>query len=215
MSILKSYTTPRGITLGFHRVRQVVIDSNGVNALVHSFPSKDQFNGEADIPTQSWQTPLPVSVLGANSVADAEAWLVSDATSPLVSGTIDGDVDELTRARDAKRRALAAQRDTLEFAGVNVPDIGLVGTDPASQRLLTGAAVLAMISASQAQPFSLGWTLKDGVTVVTLDTTGVISTSVAIGVYVSAVYVAHRAALAALDAASTIEEVNAVQISLS
>jgi hypothetical protein len=212
MSILKAYTHVNGLTLGFHRVRQLVIDSRGVNALIHSFASKAQFTGDADIPNASWQTPIPLSAIaGANPVNAAEEWLVSDLTSPLVSGNIDTDADELTRAKDSKKRFLASQRDALEFAGVTVPDVGVVPTDPASQRLLTGATVLAMIALSQEAPFSLPFAMKDG-SVFDFGPQSLMSTAVAVGAYVSTVYVAHRAALAQVDAAETIEAVNAVNL---
>lgn len=219
MSILKQYTNHQGITLGFHRAVQITVRPSGAKVLVHSWPAKEQFDAVRDVdmpmPRGITEVDLPMDVLTELNPIDAvEQWLVTAPASPFVSGDIDVDASELDQAKANKRRQLLIQRDSLEFAGVNVPDVGLVPTDAASQRLLTGAVVLAMIALSQGMPYSMPFAMKDG-TVFTFDATSIVSTSVAIGVYVSAVYVAHRAAVAAIDAATTIEEVNAVQISFS
>lgn len=213
MSILKQYTNSQGITLGYHRVVQVIVDKDGVKANVHSWPTSEQYQANVDTGLPRGQT--YVNVPSISSLAEAEAFLVSDSGSPFFGGEVEVEQTTVELARANKLRTLLIQRDNLEFAGVNVPDVGVVGTDAASQRLLTGSAVLALLAMGQGAPFQVEWTLKDGVNSVTLSANDVAALSVAVGVYVSQVYVAHRAAVAAVAAASTVEDVNAVQISLS
>lgn len=220
MSILKQYTNVQGITLGYHRVVQIVVEASGAKALVQSWPGKEQYealaNTGAPMPRGIVEVAVPLFVLAeADPIAAVETYLVSFPDSPFVNGTIETDANALETAKTNKLRSLLTERDSYEFAGVNVPDIGVIGTDSNSQRLLTGTAVLAMFAMNQGHPFSVEWTLKDGVSVVTLDVQKTAECSVAVGLYVSSVYVAHRSAVAAVEAATTVEEVNTVRISLT
>lgn len=213
MSILKNYTNARGINCGFHRLVQVMVSETQALATIHSWPNKQLFEAAGNMPMSSIVETLevPSHALSSNTFASVEQWLISDQSSPLFGGTIDTDADELTRAKATKQRLLRERRDVLETAGVTVEGVGVLATDVASQRLLTGAAVLALIAAQRQQEFSIAWTLADQ-SAVQLNADEVISCSVIVGTHVSGVFAAHRSASLAVEAATTVEEVDAVSL---
>lgn len=213
MSILKNYTNSRGIASTYHRVAQLMINATQVLATVHSWPTKSmyEFAGPMALPSIVDTLEVPSSVLAPDAFASVEQWLINDQSSPFFGGTIDTDADELTRAKATKQRLLRERRDVLETSGVTVEGVGVLATDVASQRLLTGAAVLALIAAQRQQEFSIAWTLADQSTV-QLNADEVISCSVIVGTHVAGVFSAHRAASLAVEAAITVEEVNAVSL---
>jgi hypothetical protein len=213
MSILKNYINARGINCGYHRLVQVMINETQALATIHSWPTKQMFEAAGNMPMSSIVETLevPSHALSSNVFASVEQWLIGDEFSPFFGGTLDTDTDELTRAKATKQRLLRERRDVLETAGVTVEGVGALATDVASQRLLTGAAVLALISAQLQQPFSIEWTLAD-LSTVQLNAGQVISCSVAVGTHVAGVFSAHRVASLATEAASTIEEVSAVSL---
>lgn len=209
MSIIKNVTNAQGFSSGYSKVGYLLVFDDRVVAQVHNWRTKEAYAQSSMIPTVTDQVNVPFSVLGENALAAAEAWLVSDPSSPYVDGTLDADQSDLQKAKDAKQRQLRDRRDVLEFAGVVVDGIGPFATDASSQRLLTGAAVLAMIASSNQQPFELQWTLAD-LSVVMLTVPQILGASIAVGTHVSTVYAQHRVAAAAVEAATTIEEVQAV-----
>lgn len=213
MSISKNYTNARGIASTYHRVAQLMVNATQVLATVHSWPTKSMYElaGPMALPSIVDTLEVPSSVLAPNAFAAVEEWLISDQSSPFFGGTIDTDADELTLAKLTKQRLLRERRDALEFSNVEVEGVGVIATDVASQRLLTGAAVLALIASQAQQPFSLEWTLAD-LSSVQLNAIQVISCSVAVGTHVAGVFAAHRAAASAVEAATTLEEMNAVSL---
>jgi hypothetical protein len=213
MSISKNYTNARGIATAYHRVVQVMVNPSQVLATVHSWPTKGMYEAAGPMTLASVVETLevPSSVLAPDAITAIEQWLINDQTSPLFGGTMDTDADELTRAKATKQRLLRERRDALETGGVTVEGVGVLATDVSSQRLLTGAAVLALISVQREQPFSIAWTLAD-LSTVQLDANEVISCSVIVGNHVASVFTAHRVASLAVEAASTVEEVNAVAL---
>lgn len=213
MAILKNHTNVRGLSAGYHRVAQVVINATDVLATIHSWPTKEMFEaaGPMALPGIVDTVSVPNSVLTPDTLSAVEQWLISNQISSFFGGVLDTDTDELTRAKTTKQRLLREQRDAREASGVVVDGIGAVATDVASQRLLTGAAVLALIATQAQQPFFIEWTLVD-LSSVQLSAAEVIACSVAVGTYVAGVFAAHRVAVLAVEAASTIEEVNLVNL---
>lgn len=108
---------------------------------------------------------------------------------------------------------IKADRVFAEYAGFVVPGIGAFQSDPDSQRLITGSVVLAQLALMQGKSFLVVWTLADNSTA-ELDTMMMIAVGVALGQHVEACHVAGRTARAALEAATTPEEVAAVSFSL-
>ncbi len=111
----------------------------------------------------------------------------------------------MLRARYWSQIKLA--RDAAQNGGCMTP-LGRVDTDPDSQRKVSGSVQLAMIAGAQ---FSVAWTMQDNAVVVH-DAASMIAMGVAVGQHVAACHAVAQAKRAALDAATTIEEIAAVDI---
>jgi hypothetical protein len=82
--------------------------------------------------------------------------------------------------------------------------------DSESQRRIQGAAQLATLAQATGQPFSIDWTLADN-TQATLTATEMIGVGVALGQHVNGAHGIARALRAQIDAATTPEELEAIQ----
>lgn len=91
--------------------------------------------------------------------------------------------------------------------------IGLVQGDPASQVKINGLTTMALIAKSAAQPFAEDFTLADNTVAVLADADAAINFGASVGQYISAVYARARELRDAIDAATTPEELAAVDIS--
>lgn len=119
----------------------------------------------------------------------------------------------LEDVKQARWAELKRARDAAEYGGFFIPGLGAFQSDPASQRLITGSVVLAQLAVAQGAPFSVTWTLADN-SIADLDAEAMIAVGVALGMHVEACHVAGRVARSALEAASTAEEVAAVEFTL-
>lgn len=142
---------------------------------------------------------------------DPAAHRVDIETGEVVPYTPPGPtLDELKAARWEE---IKLARTGAEYGGFTVPSIGTFQSDPDSQRLITGSVVVAQLAAAQGAPFSVTWTLADNSTA-ELGAQGMIAVGLALAAHVEACHVAGRTARAALEAATTPEEVAAVSFSL-
>lgn len=147
------------------------------------------------------------SPAGAGAIVDdAESWLVTAPDSPYQGGQIAADQsDTLGAAKDrawvaVKSARAAAESGTFEFDG------GLYDID---QKHVTGATVLASLAKSAGAPYSEGWTLADD-TERDLDADQVIALGIALGQRVSEIYAVARVLRKQIDAATTTEELAAI-----
>lgn len=108
----------------------------------------------------------------------------------------------------AKWAEIKRARDQAEFGGFTW-DGSAFDSDPTSQSRIQGAAQLATLAQLASQPFSIDWTLADN-TVRTLSAADMIAVGTAMGVHISTQHASGRVKRQQIDAASTVEEVNAV-----
>ncbi len=99
-------------------------------------------------------------------------------------------------------------RDLREFSTF-VWDGSTFDADDISQRRIQGAAMLAMIAQSAGQPFSIDWTLADN-SIRSLTDAQMLAVGEALGVHVETQHAIARTLRAAINAATTKAEVDAV-----
>lgn len=104
-----------------------------------------------------------------------------------------------------------ALRDAKINAGVAVAGVGTFDSDDASRLNLTGASVMALAAQAANQPFSINWKLADN-SIVTLNAAQMIQIGVAVGAKVSAIHARAQAIGLAIEAATTRQNLEAIQI---
>ena len=110
----------------------------------------------------------------------------------------------LDEAKAAKKQEIASARYAAEIAGVTVGGV-VVRTDRESQALITGAA----LKATQDGTYSCTWKAESGF--VTLDAATVLAVADAVRTHVQTCFDAEAAKCALIDAAQTVEDVEAVE----
>lgn len=104
---------------------------------------------------------------------------------------------------------IKAARESVEF-GPFVLGVHTFDGDSESQRRIQGAAQLATLAQATGQPFSIDWTLADN-TQVTLTAAEMIGVGVALGHHVNEAHGIARTLRAQIDAATTPEQLEAIQ----
>ena len=110
----------------------------------------------------------------------------------------------LEKAKSEKKQEIAAARYAAEIAGVTVGGV-VVKTDRESQALITGAA----LKATQDGTYSCTWKAESGF--VTLNAATVLAVADAVRTHVQTCFDAEAAKCAMIDAAQTVEDVEAVE----
>ena len=124
-------------------------------------------------------------------------WTVESLSAEEIAGI-------LAAAKAAKKSEIAAARYAAEIAGVTVGGV-VVRTDRESQALITGAALKAM----QDGTYSCTWKAESGF--VTLDAATIIAVADAVRSHVQGCFDAEYAKCVLIDAAQTVEAVEAVE----
>lgn len=181
----------------------VVIESHSLDPIV--------LPGGIVTQTTTNQVPVPISVLSANPATSIASWLVSE-DGPYTGGTVasDEEYEFLAKRSDLHMKAKRA-RDDHEQAGVTVTPHGTFDSDPDSQRKISGAVVMAMLALQNSEAFAMDWRLKDN-SIVTLDALGMIEVGVAVGQHVAACQGRKNALDALIDAATTVEDLDAIDV---
>lgn len=114
----------------------------------------------------------------------------------------------LANAKEAKWDAVKAKRQRVEEGGAATLQ-GVIDSDPNSQRKVNGLVTMAMLAGQSGQSFSQAFTLADN-SVVTLDGPAMIAVGVALGQHVSACHSIAQTLRDAIDAATSIADVEAI-----
>lgn len=117
-------------------------------------------------------------------------------------------VPNLAAAKAAKWAEMKAARSAAEYGGFTYNNQTFDSDFQSTQRIL-GTVTMARIAAGNGQAFQTDWTLADN-SVATLTGGQFIALGVALGQHVQAIYAQARARRAAIEAATTVEEVNAI-----
>jgi len=139
-------------------------------------------------------------LVGPSLVLDGDhvdaTWTVEDLSAEEIAAILAG-------AKAAKKQEIAAARYAAEIAGVTVGGV-VVKTDRESQALITGAA----LKATQDGTYSCTWKTESGF--VTLNAATVLAVADAVRTHVQTCFDAEAAKCMLIDAAQTVEEVEAV-----
>lgn len=133
-----------------------------------------------------------------------------DCATGQVSVAVD-DPRSIETVKDSKWTQAKAVRDAHIDAGVTVPGIGTFDSDPASRNNITGAVTMALIAQGAGAPFTIGWKLADN-SVSTLDAAEMIGVGVAMGQYVAACHANAQVIGLAIQGASDIETIDAIDL---
>lgn len=120
-----------------------------------------------------------------------------------------GDSRELQDHKEAKWIQIKAARDAASDAGFTWDGSTFQSDAAKSRGEITGAALAASIAKSTGQPFSINWTLTDN-SVRSLNADQMIATGMALLAHINAVHEIGRGLRAQIDAATTVEEVEAI-----
>lgn len=213
MPIIQQLTAPNGTPIGYHRVTQIRVD---YEANIASLTIRSHVNEQAAIDRlpHAWTDDyvVPIASLDGSLTLreDAEQAVIKIVELPFYGGAIVADLGGSLEA--AKERAWAdvkAARSVAE-AGTVVFDGGGYQADIVR---INGAVQLAVLAKASGAPFSETWTLTDNTTR-ELDADQVIGLGMALGQYVSNVFATGRALREQINAATTIEEVQAIRWSV-
>lgn len=114
----------------------------------------------------------------------------------------------LEMAKVARKELITRWRDDAQAAGVPTAK-GVMDSDPASLLKLTGSVQMAMLAIQNDEPFAIGWTMQDNVTV-EHNADELIAAGQLVGQHIVACHAISVALKAAVDAAETIEDVEAI-----
>lgn len=207
MPIQKTYSAPNGAAPTFHVLKklEVVFPATHASALVQSYANEGSFiAGSGAI----WNTAvsIPILVLAAGVPTGVEDWLIASEDSPFFNGSVIGDAtDTIGSAKSRAWAGIKAQREarmngTFTHAG-NTYDI-----DPVN---LSGASIDAREALIAEEVWSQMWVLADN-TVVTLTAAEMIALGRACKTVVSNLWGMSQYLRGLVDAATTVEEVEAV-----
>jgi hypothetical protein len=115
-------------------------------------------------------------------------------------------VANLTWHRRQAWERIKAARDQAENGGCATP-LGRVDTDPLSRDRISGAVQMAMIVGAA---FSIDWTMEDN-GAVAHNQAAMIALGLAVGQHVGAVHATARALRVLIDAAATVEQLEAIE----
>lgn len=118
-------------------------------------------------------------------------------------------VPDVARAKADKLKEIHSIRGSKEYGGFSW-DGSLFDSDPQSQLRIQGGVSLAQMALANNQPFSIDWTLQDN-TVRTLNGTEMIGVGLALANHVTTLHGISRILKQQVDAASTLQEVEAIQ----
>ncbi|RZA26856.1 MAG: DUF4376 domain-containing protein [Proteobacteria bacterium] len=211
MPIEISVRNPSGVTLRFHRATRVTIDllTGMAQVIVASHADQEAYNTNPMLVAWTW----PLDFIATEFLADGasldaiEEKLITWEGSPFQGGN--QVVDSIETLDVARRRAWAAVKAARAAAegGVFAFDENIYDADTLR---ISGAVQLAVLAKANDLPYSETWTLADNSTRA-LDADQVIALGIALGQYVSSVYSTGRALRAQIEAAETIEALNAIR----
>jgi len=209
MAITKQLTNAAGIVYDYHRINSVIVDAqDNLFATVSSFISADRAT-DKDRPVDRFSTQI-FTPITAGLVATAETLLVADANCKLFGGVVTPDVTQtdLDKAKAKKKAEIAAARNVEMYAD-KTTTLGVFGSTESDNNKLSIAIQVTQLAAAAGQPAECGYKTADGVySVYTLAQLEQIALEIA--AQVLPLYEKESGLVAQVDAATTVEDVEAV-----
>jgi len=205
MAITKQLTNAQGIVYEYHRINSIIIDAqDNLYATVSSYISADRATDQ-DRPVDrfSWQIYTPITT---GLVTTAETLLVVDATCKLFGGVVTPDVTQtdLDKAKSKKKAEIAAAR-SVEMYADKTTSLGVFGSTESDNNKLSIAIQIAQLSPEQEcgyKDVNGNWTMYTA--------TQLAQIALEIAAQVIPLYEKESGLVAQVDAATTVEEVEAV-----
>jgi len=198
-------TMPNGAIANYHVVAKYEVHPGAVYAIVNSYASETR-------EMISWQDTytFPTHVFQIESLDDVEVFLTATG-APFEGGIIiPEEAATLDEQKARKRARLKLKRDQVDWGGVATPN-GVVDSDAESKIKILGAFVVAQSKLAMGEPHSVDWRFSDN-SVVTLDAQAVMVMGAAVYAHTEHCQAVKNALDAAIDAATTVEELDAVDI---
>jgi hypothetical protein len=208
--VTASNTASNGVTSSYHRIAGAHLSASlqNIEVEVESWPTETQA-AEGMPPVSRAIYRIPISSLGdsASFVEDLKAAVVGP--HGFGGGSIvPAEVVDLNTAKARKRAAILARRDHEEKTSTFEALGETFLSDPMR---ITGAAAGALAAAALSVPFGVTWTLAND-TSLSLDDTEMLTVGLAQLAHADAIHQHARTLLAEVDAATTISEVDAVDV---
>ena len=209
MAITKQLTNAQGVVYDYHRINSIIIDAqDNLFVTVSSFISADRAT-DKDRPVDrfSWQINTPITT---GLVATAETLLVADPECKLFGGIVTPDVilSDLDKAK-AKKKAEIASARSVEMYADKTTSLGVFGSTESDNNKLSIAIQVTQLAAAAGQPAECGYKDVSGVYLVyTLAQLEHIALEIA--AQVLPLYAKESGLVAEVDAATTVEDVEAV-----
>lgn len=202
--IVADKTLPSGQLLTHHQIMGRSVDMGALLATVTvgSWPSDDL----SVSPAVTQKFPIQLASWDPDYLDDLEARLLDlptwqDWNTLPPSKTLE-------EARAEKWAEMKRRRSELEFGGFAWEGV-VFDSDAISVQKISSAVQLAVLAQMAGQPFDIDFTVADN-SVVTLDASQMIAVGLALGTHVQAVYARGRVKRAAIEAAPTVAEVDAI-----
>lgn len=205
MAIIKTHTADNGAPINYHRAfrADVDFDAGTVAIQMRSWTSREVWLLGAPT-TWMWTIAIPIAEV---NFANIDASLL---TQPVfVGGTVIADGDASLEAAKARRWAMIKHRRSVEIDKNMATPFGEFQCKEEDRQNITNAVVLAQVLLGAGQPVAIDWTLADN-TVVTMNATQLTGVGLLLGQKVQQAHAIARGLRAVIDAASTVEQVNAV-----
>jgi hypothetical protein len=210
MPIEKTLTLANGADTTFHVLRRIEggFPAETLDAHIASYSSEAAYlNGAPYLWTDRY--PVDAAALAAPLGASIEAWLIDQADGPFFGGaSVPDGLQSIEVARARKWSQLKQARDAAEFGGFTW-DGSTFDSNEVSQSRIQGAAQLATLAMLADEPFEVAWTLADD-TVRVLSGADMLAVGRAMGIHIMTVHETGRALRAAVDAATTTTELEAI-----
>lgn len=191
----------KGHPLTFHKLHRVESEFSKLTVQVLSWGSEDDYLAGKGAEWSTYQD----FAASDEFTASILNLLLGEGVFAGAQPKLDPSADlEVMRAR--RWNTIRAHRDAFEHSGFDVPGFGRFDSDTASQLKLVGAAMRAALAP---EGFTVQWTLQDN-SVVELVAGDFADIGHALQSHLNATHQRGRALREQLDAATTIEQVNAV-----
>ncbi len=207
----KYYVAPNGVNTEFHAVGSIQYTAPDafLTVRVLSFATLDELR---DGQSPRWAQPIvmPIDAVGAPLIDSIEQWLASDPASLYAGGAVSVlAAEDLESAKKDRQVAIKAARDRAMYAGFEFNGMRF-DSDVQAQVFVLGAGMKAMFAMQTGTALSIEFTLQDFDTHTLTTPEEAIGLGMAMGEHITATLDLGRELREAIDAAETIEAVQAV-----
>lgn len=226
MAIVKDFTTPQGISANYHKLVKLEMSAyTGTVEMMLAIYANAEAAADGAAPLWHEYVRVPIEQFEQNPFAAFYPIVTTHPGSYLVGGSSDEtpagmafsitdaatstpETTVLEQMREVRTVQMRQKRDEIEY-GTFVWDGSTFDGSAASVGRLIGAVMMAQWAQAASQSFSVSWTLADNSERV-LTGSELVSVAQALGDHVLTAHDKYKTAKAAIAAATTIAEIQAV-----